>query len=397
MPILQRKSVNVNRVLYFKLSTLLFLQFVIWGSWYVTLGTYLLETLHFNGRQVGFVYGATAIAAVVSPLFTCLLADRKYHIEHLLVGLHLAGGLVMLATSWLQSFHWFYPSLIAYSLLYIPTFALSNALVFHHLPDSVNDFPKVRVWGTVGWVLASLFVGLMTWEAEVYPMYLSGGSSLLLAVFSLSLPATPPQPVEQRLPNQAIWQVLRQRPLPVLIVSLVLISIPTGYYYSFLHPFLHELGMVNAAGKMSLGQVSEVVFMLVLPYCLARFPFRWIIAVGLAAWGVRYVLFAYGDMDDGLWMLYVGILLHGIAFNFAFLAAQIYVDKIVPTAMRATAHGLIAQITLGIGALVGAFAAGETVRYFSYIDGYDWMSIWLVPGVFGLVVTVGFLGLFREK
>jgi nucleoside transporter len=379
--------------LYWKLSILFFLQFFLWGSWYVTLGTYLLETVGFNGREVGLVYGATAIAAIISPFFLGLMADRFFNTERLLSILHLGGGIVMLSISFITQFHFFYPGLILYALLYIPTFSLSTALAFHHLPHSTNNFPKVRVWGTIGWILAGVLVSVLDWEADPYPMHLAAASSFILGLFCFLLPPTPPRPSKGRLTiinmlGPEVLALFKQRGFSILTICLALIAIPSGFYYSFVNPFLNEIGMENTAGKMSLGQVSEIVFMLLLPFFFTRFSFKWVIALGLLAWGTRYILFAYGNIAEQSWMLYSGILLHGIAFNFTFLAGQIYIDRIVPSHVRSTAQGFMTQITMGIGALLGSYIAGETVRTFSGINGgHHWESIWLGPGLFGLGVT----------
>lgn len=392
----------MSRILYFKLSTLFFLQFFLWGSWYVTLGTYLLETLGFDGREVGLVYGTTAIAAVISPFLLGLLADRFYNTEHLLSLLHLLGGGVMFALSFITEFRWFYPTLIGYALLYIPTFALSSALAFHHLINTTRDFPKVRVWGTIGWVLSGFLVSWLDWEYSVYPLQLAAASSIVHGLFCLSLPATPPQAREGKLTLKAILgpevlDLFKNRNFSVLVICLTLIAVPSGYYYSFVNPFLNELGMENAAGKMALGQVSELFIMLLMPFFFSRISFKWIIGLGILVWGGRYLLFAWGDMDQGLWMFYAGILLHGVAFNFSFFTAQIYIDRIVPVHVRSTAQGFMAQVTMGIGALIGTFIAGETVRALTLAnDSHHWEIIWLIPGGIGLIIGLMFLVLFKK-
>jgi len=393
----------MSKTLYFKLSLLFFLQFFLWGSWYVTLGTYLLETLGFSGREVGLIYGATAIAAAVSPFLLGLLADRFFNLERLLSILHLGGGVVMLMVSFFEHFAWFYPGLIIYALLYIPTFSLSNAMAFHHLPRSTRDFPRVRVWGTVGWVLAGVIVSWLDWEDTAFPMQMAAAASFILGIFSIFLPHTPPQARKgkftlAKLLGPEVLALFKKPSFTVLIICLTLISIPSGFYYSFVNPFLNEIGMENAAAKMSLGQVSEVVIMLLMPFFFTRLSFKTIIAGGLLAWGLRYLLFAWGDMGDGLWMLYIAILLHGFAFNFAILAAQIYIDRIVPVHVRSTAQGFMTQVTLGIGALIGAYVAGETVNFYTLGKGeHLWENIWLVPGVFGIVVTLVFVVFFKGR
>ena len=393
----------MSRKLHFQLSVLFFLQFFLWGSWYVTLGTYLIDKLGFSGTEIGLIYGATAIAAAISPFFLGVVADRLYNAEHIMSVLHFCGGIVMWFLSYVESFAWFYPLLIFYALLYIPTFALSTSLAFHHLERAMSDFPKVRVWGTVGWVISGIIISVLDWESVAYPMQMAAASSILLSIFCRYLPATPPQTASGKLSLKKILgpevlALFKERSFTILIASLVLIAIPTGFYYSFVTPFLVEIGMQNAAGKMALGQVSEVVIMLFMPFLFAKFSLRWIIGLGLLTWGGRYLLFAFGDIGGLSWMLYVGILLHGVAFNFSALAVQIYIDRIVPAHARSTAQGFVAQITLGFGALIGAFIAGHTVSTYT-IDGggHIWTNIWLVPGVIGIIVTLFFVLFFREK
>jgi nucleoside transporter len=389
--------------LHFQLSLLFFLQFFLWGSWYVTLGTYLIEKLGFSGTEIGLIYGATAIAATISPFFLGVVADRLYNAEQIMSILHFCGGIVMWALSYIESFAWFYPLLIVYALLYIPTFALSTALAFHHLERATRDFPRVRVWGTVGWVVSGFIISALDWENAAYPMQMAAASSILLSLFCRYLPATPPQAASGKLSLKKIigpevLALFKKRPFTILMASLVLIAIPSGFYYSFVNPFLVEIGMQNAAGKMALGQVSEVLIMLFMPFLFTRFSLRWIIAIGLFAWGGRYLLFAFGDIGALSWMLYAAILLHGVAFNFSALAVQIYIDKIVPVHVRSTAQGFIAQMTLGLGALIGAFIAGQTVSLYTIPDeGHAWTNIWLVPAAIGIVVTLFFVVFFREK
>ena len=393
----------MNGTLKFQLSTLFFLQFFIWGSWYVTLGTYLLQTLEFNGREVGLIYGATAIAATVSPFLSGILADRLFSTEKILSVLHFSGGLVMFYISTLQEFALFYPLLIFYSLLYMPTFALASALTFFHVSDSTKDFPKVRVWGTIGWIIAGLVVSYLQIEAEASPMQISAGSSLVMAFYCFFLPKTPPQAQQNRLTLKTIIgpeiiDLLKQRRFFILILCMALIAIPSGFYYSFTNPFLNEIGVSNAAGKMSIGQISEIVLMLLLPWFFARIRFKWIIAMGLFVWGFRYALFAMGDSADDMALLYFSIILHGIAYGFSFLTTQIYVDRIVPPQIRSTAQGFITLITMGFGVLAGSYFAGEVVKWYTFADGtHNWQAIWLIPAIFGGAVTILFLVLFKDK
>ena len=393
----------MNRLLYVKLSTLFFLQMFIWGSWYVTAGTYLLQTAGFSGREVGLVYTTTALAATLSPFLLGILADQLFASERLLAVLHGSGGLLMLGISFIDEFAFFFPILVIYALLYMPTFALTSALCFHNLDLGARDFPRVRVWGTIGWIIAGLLISFYDLEPTAVPLRISAVSSMLTAAYCLTLPHTPPQPKMGKrslkdFMGPEVLRLLRRPSFAVLMVSLVLISIPSGFYYSFTNSFLTEIGVDDAAGKMSVGQMSEVILMLFMPFFFARLGFKWVIAIGLFAWGARYALFAFGNADELVWMLWIGILLHGVAFNFTALSGQIYIDKKAPKNARSTAQGFMSMATLGVGALIGAYIAGEVVEYYTLENKrHLWRMIWMVPAVVGLVVTLGFVLLFRER
>ncbi len=386
-----------------KLSLLFFLQFFIWGSWYVTTSTYLLGTAGFSGMEVGLVYTTTAFAATVSPFLLGVLADRLFATERLLAMLHGTGGMLMLGISFVQDFTLFFPLLILYGLLYMPTFALASALSFHHLSDGARDFPRVRVWGTLAWVLAGLLISYLDLETEATPMRISAATSLLTCLYCFFLPHTPPKPQLGRRSlreflDPELRALLRRPSFSLLLVCLTLISIPSGFYYSFTNPFLTESGMANPAASMSVGQMSEVLLMLIMPFFFVRLGFKWVITIGLAAWGVRYALFAFGNAEELVWMLWTGLLLHGVSFNFTALTGQIYIDRVASPHVRNTAQGLMSMVTLGLGALIGAFLAGEVVDHFTLPGGqHAWQSIWLVPAGVGLFTTLIFALFFRDR
>ncbi len=392
----------MDRTRYIQLSILFFLHFFIWGSWYVTTGTYLLQTVGFSGREVGLIYGATAIAATVTPFLLGLLADRLFATEKLLALLHAGGGVLMFGISYLDRFAFFYPALILYAMLYMPTFALTSGLTFHYAADGARDYPRVRLWGTLGWIIAGVLIGILALETTAIPMRISAAASMVQAVFCISLPHTPPQKKSGRSLREflgpEVSALLRRPSFVVLMISLVLISIPSGFYYSFTNSFLTEMGVPAPAATMSAGQISETFLMLLMPFFFRRLGFKWVIAIGLFTWGFRYLLFALGNSSDLIWMLYTGILLHGVAFNFTALTGQIYIDREVPVHVRNTAQGFMSLLTLGLGALIGSYIAGEVVGAFTLEDGQHlWPQIWLVPAAVGGMVTVGFLALFKPK
>ncbi len=373
-----------------------------YGVWYVTGGTYMLQTLGFNGQQVGAAYSSTAFAALVSPLLIGLLADRFFSVERLMGVLHLMSGGLMLIVVNTSDFTWFFPLLVFQACLYIPTMALSSSLCFQQLENPVKDFPRIRVWGTLGWIAGGLLVGAMDWEATAIPMYLSVGASFISGFYSFTLPNTPPKIKAINSLREAFgWEafkVLRTPAFIVFIVAMLVNRIPTAFYYSFVNPFLNELGVTNAAGKMTLGQMMEVVIMLLLPWFLRRLGLKWVLFIGLFAWGLRYALFALGDGEGGQWLLYAGILLHGFAYNFSALAGQLYVDSLAPRHLRSTAQGFVAFLTLGLGVFIGSFIAGAIVQHYTLADNtHLWKVIWWYPAVIGVLSAIGFWIFFKRE
>lgn len=390
---------------HFRLSAMMFLQYFIWGAWYVTMGTYLFSQ-KFEGSQIGLCYGATAIAAMISPFFVGYFADRFFPTERILGWLHLLGAMLMLWVSGLREFSAFYPALILYTLTYMPTLALTNSLAFHHITDPAKEFPRIRVLGTIGWIVAGLLVGYLAIEATEIPFKITGAASLLMAGFCFYfLPHTPPQSKNSRITVKDIlgfeaFSLFRDRNFTVLVVASFLVCIPLFFYYSFANAFLNEIGVANAAGKMTLGQVSEIGFMLLMPLFFRRLGVKWMMLVGIAAWVARYVLFSIGAGGAAVWALYGGILLHGVCYDFFFVTGQIFVDSKAPLAIRGAAQGLITFATQGAGAFVGTWLAGLVVdSYIVEIGGgqtHDWHSIWLVPAGMAAVVLVFFALLFRR-
>jgi len=416
----------------------MFLQFFVWGAWYVTLGTYLSTAQGADGARafsdafVGYAYGAAAIAAIIAPLFVGMFADRYFSSERLLCVLHLLGAVLLYLLSTIASPGMFYALLIAYFLTYMPTLALVNSLSFHHLDNPGKQFPAIRVLGTIGWIVAGLLVGSLlvaqhkigflfdkpfglpltfslgealgpaaSIEPTTIPIVIAAAAQGLLGLFCLLLPHTPPSNPEG---HQSIVNLLgldalalmKEWSFAVFIIGSFLICIPLQFYYTFTNPFLNELGVVNAAGKQSYGQMSEIVFMLLMPLFFARLGVKWMLLVGMAAWAIRYALFSFGDAGSGMWMLYVGILLHGICYDFFFVTGQIYVDNKAPIKMRGSAQGFLTFVTLGLGLFVGSIISGKVVGHYATATGHDWHAIWLVPAAMAAGVLILFALMFHE-
>ncbi|MDP4536676.1 nucleoside permease [Alkalimonas collagenimarina] len=388
-----------------QLSSMMFLEFFIWGAWFVTLGTFLAQHFSASGSQMGLAFETQSIGAIIAPFIIGLIADRYFSAQKILGFMHLTGAALLFFVATTNSFAAFYPLVLIYMLLYMPTLALVNTIAFKQLKDNPEKFAQIRVFGTVGWIIAGVLIGYFGWESSRQlqnTFLLASFASALLGVLSFFLPNTPPSAKQdgaglRHMIGLDALGMLRDKTYLVFFITSVLICIPLAFYYQNTNLFLNDIGMAGAAATMSLGQVSEILFMLMLPLFLKRFGIKITLLIGILAWVIRYVLFAYGDTGDQIWMLFVGILLHGICYDFFFVTGQIYTEKKAGLKNKAAAQGLITLATYGVGMLIGFRLAGWITDTYTSAGSYQWEQIWLIPAGFAVVVLLLFIVLFREK
>ena len=394
-----------------RLGLMMFLQFFVWGGWFVTMGSYLGATLSASGAQIAQAYSTQSWGAIVAPFIFGLVADRYFNAERVLAVIHLAGGALLILLARQGTFAGFMPLLLVYMILYMPTLALVNSISFRQLQDPAREFAAIRVWGTLGWIVAGLCISyVFAWDSPASitagrlrnTFMMCGIASVLLGLYSLTLPRTPPvvgssgkSGVRELLGLDAL-RLLANRNFLVFFVSSILICIPLAFYYQDANQFLTELRLPNATGKQTLGQMSEVVFMLLIPTFLKRWGMKTTLLVGMLAWALRYLLFSLGNAGDLTVLLLVGIALHGVCYDFFFVSGQIYIDSKAGPHIKSAAQGLITLATYGAGMLIGFWAAGQLTDHYVLAGTHDWRSIWQWPAAFAALVFVAFALTFRN-
>lgn len=378
------------------------LEYFIWGSWYVTMGTYMSEFLHASGVQIGAAYSALAIATMISPFFIGLVADRFFAAQRIMGVLHIAGGLLLYFATQIIDNTAFYWVIVFYSLLYMPTIALSNSIAFQQMTDPGKQFPWIRVFGTLGWIVAGIMIGKLGIEKTAFTFQMAAIASVALGLFSFILPNTPPKGKSaDASASSAIgadaFILFKDKPYLIFFIAAILVCIPLSFYYGFANLFLNEVGMNNAAGKMILGQVSEAIFILAIPFLFNSIGVKKMLLLGMTAWILRYVFFAFGNIDANLWMLYAGIILHGICYDFFFVTGYMYTEKKAGEKIKNAAQGLFTFATYGVGMFIGTWFSGFATDYYTTDGVHQWKEIWFVPAFVAVAVLIYFILFFKEK
>ena len=384
----------------------MFFQFFIWGAWFVTMGTFLSQEFNSSGSELSLAYETQSIGAIIAPFIIGLIADKYFAAQKVLGTIHLFGAFLLYNAGISENFSFFYPYILIYMLLYMPTLALANSVAFRQMKDPSKEFAPIRIFGSIGWIIAGLLIGYFSWESLntlKNTFYMSSFISLILGVYSFTLPNTPP--IIEKNKNKTISEIigldalklLNDKAYLVFFIASILICIPLAFYYQHANQFLNEIGMEAAAAKMTLGQISEVLFLSLLPFFIKRFGFKSTLIVGILAWGLRYLLFSLGADGINSWMLILGIILHGICYDFFFVSGQIYTNLKCKPEYKSSAQGLITLATYGLGMLIGFRIAGYLTDLYVITDGHDWEKIWIQPSIFSFVILILFIFTFRNE
>jgi nucleoside transporter len=383
------------------LGSMMFLQYYIWGSWYVTMGTFMTKFLHSTGIQIGAAYSALAIATMISPFFIGMVADRFFAAQRVMGVLHILGGILLFLASRITTNGAFYWVIMLYSLAYMPTIALSNSVAFRQMSDPGKQFPLVRVFGTVGWVVSGFMIALLGIEQTPMTFYMAAIVSVALGLYSFILPDTPPQGTTPSSAKSILGidalVLFKDKPYLIFFIAAIFVCIPLSFYFGFANLFLNQAGMSNAAGKMVMGQISEALFILAIPFLFNSIGVKKMLLIGMSAWILRYLCFAFGNIDANLWMLYAGIILHGVCYDFFFVTGYMYTEKKSNERIKNAAQGLFTFVTYGLGMFIGTWFSGFVTTYYTVDQVYQWRSIWYVPTYIAVAVLICFIFFFKEK
>jgi nucleoside transporter len=389
-----------------RLMAMMFFQFFIWGSWYSTGGNYMNS--HGMRDVIYIVYLASPIGSIVSPFFLGMIADRFFAVQKLMGVMHILSGIFVCAAPFFGSGspQVFLTFMFLHMLCYMPTVSLSAATVFHLADNKEKDFPFIRVFGTIGWITAGFIVSyVFHGDNTAVPMYTASIASVLLGIYSFTLPNIPPKSAGKKvlLKNIIGWDVLSRftsKPFIVFIAGLLLISIPFASYFSYVPLFLESVNVKNPGFKMIFGQLSEIVFLLSMPWLFKRLGIKWVLIMGLLAWAMRYGLLAWAAPSGDIWMIMAAIIIHGACYDFVYVASQVYIDKNIAPQFRAQAQGFFVLVSYGVGQGLGTLTAGgifNTVMTGNVTTPSQWQTFWTIPLLFALAVTVMFITGFKEK
>lgn len=358
------------------------------------------EFLQSSGVQIGAAYSALAIATMISPFFIGMVADRYFAAQRIMGVLHVAGALLLYLTTEITDNTVFYWIIVGYSLLYMPTIALSNSIAFQQMTDPGKQFPWIRVFGSIGWIVAGSLITYYGIEKTSSTFIMAATSSLVLGVLSFALPDTPPKgagtSAAKALGSEA-FVLFKSSAYLVFFIAAILVCIPLSFYYSWANVFLNEIQLGDVAFKMTLGQYSEALFILAIPFLFNSIGVKKMLLIGMTAWILRYLCFAFGNIDANLWMLYAGIILHGVCYDFFFVTGYMYTEKKADAKIKSAAQGLFTFATYGLGLFIGSWISGFTTDFYTTDGAHQWKEIWLLPTYIAVAVLIYFILFFKEK
>ena len=387
-----------------RLILMMFLMFFTWGAWYGQMSKYLITQLGATGDQVGNAYTAFSIATILAPFFVGLIADRYFSAQKVMGVLNILGAIILYFLIQVEDPGVFFWYILVYTITFTPNLALSTSIAMNQMKNPEKEFPFVRVFGTLAWIVVTNIVGYYAFGDKVTIFSLAMFTSVALGVYAFTLPDTPPKNDGEMSFAQIIGKdafvLFKDRSFLIFFIASILICIPLSFYYALANPALTDVGMTNVENKMSLGQVSEVLFMLLLPLAFQKLGVKKILIIGLLAWILRFVCFGYGNVSQE-WILLIGILLHGVCYDFFFVTGQIYTDIKAGANIKSAAQGLITFATYGVGMGIGSKLSGLVLEKYTVTFGdtvtYDWLGVWMVPSIISIVVLVLFILFFKEK
>jgi nucleoside transporter len=401
------KFKNMKLTTKVQLMFMMFLMFVTWGAWYGQMGKYLFTTLHATGDQIGNAYATFSIASIIAPFFVGMIADRYFSAQKVMGILNLIGAVILyflIQNATADNFFWY---ILAYTLSFAPNLALSSSIAMNQMKDPGKEFPAIRVLGTIAWIVVTNIIGYYGFGDKVTIFQIAMFTSIAWGLFAFTLPDTPPKATGNATAAQILgtdaFILFKDRSFLIFFFSSVLVCIPLSFYYAHANLSLTESMMTNVENKMSLGQVSEVFFMLIIPFALQRFGIKKMLIVGLIAWIVRFLCFGNGNGVSSEWILYIAIILHGVCYDFFFVTGQIYTDNKAGEKIKNSAQGLITFATYGIGMGIGSKLSGLVLDKYALKDaaglvtGHNWNGVWMVPAIIAAVVLVIFIVAFKDE